>query len=296
MDAESCWEGAVALYKLRRVMFSRTLLVILGCCSLMSCGGSDSPPDADGDSHADSSDCAPSDPGAWATLAFLSRDTDTDGFRVDATGSICAGAGLPAGYFAGATPASSVDCDDTDATRWATLTFAARDRDGDEHAVAESGSLCTGAALPAGYVAEAVGADVDCDDADPGIWIEVGYLGRDRDGDGHPVSEAGQLCLAAQVLPAGYAAQVPAALLDCADADSTRWRLVSVYQDQDGDGVGAGARQQQCMGVAPSAGFSLKGYDPNDDAGDPDAVLVSDIELPPTLRIVAEEADDEEIF
>jgi hypothetical protein len=89
---------------------------------------------------------------------------------------------------------------------------------------------------------------------------------------------------------------VSALLRDCDDADPMRWRLVSVYRDRDGDGVGSGSRESQCLGLAPAAGFSLKGYDPNDVAADPAAALVSDFDLPPALRATPDDSDDEDIF
>ena len=271
------------------VSIARLVAICLGCVSLMSCGGSDGPRDADEDSRPDSADCAPANANAWQSLPFRSRDADADGFRADSAGSICAGASVPAGYFADAAPVGSVDCDDADRTRWANLAFESRDQDGDQHRVAESGTRCAGAALPAGFFADVIaGADVDCDDADAAVWINVDYAGRDRDADGHLVNEAGQLCHSGTTLPAGYATQVPVPLTDCDDADVTRWRMVSVYRDLDGDGVGSGTRLMQCHGAAPGTGLSLSGYDPNDDAADPGAVTVSDTDLPVTLLMVVE--------
>ena len=157
--------------------------------------------------------------------------------------------------------------------------------------------MCVGAALPAGYAADAVAsADADCNDADVTRWLTVSYAGRDRDSDEHPVAEPGELCQGAAALPAGYSASAPPELRDCDDGDVTRWRLISVYRDADGDGVGAGPRTVACLGRDPAAGFSLKGYDPNDDASDPDASLVSNFDLPPDFRTPPEEADDEDIF
>lgn len=266
----------------------------LACLALVACGGSSDPLDADNDAHPDSADCAPADATAWQSLAFRSRDVDSDGFRVDSSGSTCAGSGLPAGYFSDPTPANSADCDDTDRTRWASLAFASRDEDADARRVNQAGSLCSAAALPAGYFADDIGtSEPDCDDADPARWILLAYRGRDRDGDGRPVAETGNLCHSAATLPADYAADVPASLADCDDADAARWRRVSVYLDRDGDGVGAGTRLVQCHGATPTAGLSLKGYDPNDDPDDPDAALVSELDLPQTLLIAEQEARDD---
>jgi hypothetical protein len=242
-------------------------------------------------------DCDDGDRSRFTTRTFASRDRDADSHRINESGSICAGAALPATYFADLVAANEVDCDDDDPGLWANRAFASYDGDNDSHGVSLAGSMCVGAALPEHYSADSVAAnDADCDDADPGRWITVNYRGRDRDEDGHPVDEPGQLCLAAAALPATYAAQVPALLRDCDDDNAAHWRLASVYRDQDGDGVGAGPREIQCLGSVPAAGFSLQGYDPNDLATDPAAAQIAEIDLPPTLKAPPEDADDEDIF
>jgi hypothetical protein len=273
---------------------SRLIVMLLGCVTLAACGGSEGPHDQDKDSHADSEDCAPSDASRWQSLEFRSRDGDIDGFRAGSSGSICAGGALPAGYFSDAAPANSADCDDADRTRWISLAFASRDVDADTFRVNVSGNVCSAATLPAGYFPNDVGdSEPDCDDADAGRWTIAAYVGRDRDLDAHPVAEAGNLCYSAAALPASYVTAVPAQLVDCDDANPARWRLVSVYHDRDGDGVGAGTRLLQCHGALPTVGLSFMGYDPNDDPDDPDAALVSEYELPQTLLIAEQEADDE---
>jgi hypothetical protein len=277
------------------MLASRFGVMLMSCLILVSCGGSDGEPDDDRDQHPNSVDCAPSDASAWRTVSFHSRDADNDGMRVDTAGQMCVGIALPAGYFAETTPSGSVDCDDADATRWAMLPYASRDADGDTYRVNEAGSMCVGAALPAGYSTDAISpTEADCNDSDATLWLIVGFAGRDRDVDGYPVVESGELCLGGAVaLPAGYAASAEPSVLDCDDEDATRWRFISTYRDADGDGVGAGARVMACLGRNPSAGFSFKGYDPNDDADDPDAVLVSDIDLPPALMMSPEDADED---
>lgn len=204
---------------------------------LAGCKGSDEPPDADNDSFADASDCAPQDAQAWQMLTFASRDDDADGFRANTGGQVCAGATLPANRFAVAAAGAEIDCDDANATRWALRHHDAVDADRDGAAVAGAGDLCTGAALPAGYVAVLpAAADRDCNDANAAAWALRHYEAVDADRDGYAVAGAGDLCTGA-ALPAGYVATLPAAPdLDCDDADATEWRLHSyASRDQDAD-------------------------------------------------------------
>jgi hypothetical protein len=242
-------------------------------------------------------DCDDSDRTRFTAHAFASRDSDGDSYRINEAGTLCAGAEMPASYYADAVTTGDVDCNDTDGSIWANLSFASYDGDSDSHRVGLSGTICAGAALPAAYSVDSIASpDADCDDADATRWIGVNYLGRDRDVDGHPIDDPGLLCLAVAALPATFVSTVPALMRDCDDADSARWRLVSVYRDQDGDGVGAGAREIQCLGSAAATGFSLKGYDPNDVAADPAAALIADFDLPTTVTTPADEGDDEDIF
>ena len=91
----------------------------------------------------------------------------------------------------------------------------------------------------------------------------------------------------------GYREGVQQGEQDGRQGREPQWERSSIYRDADDDGVGAGARTMACLGRGPSAGFSFKGYDPNDDADDPGAVLVSDIDLPPALMMSPEDADED---
>jgi hypothetical protein len=276
-------------------MLVRAALTVVAAILLVACSHSNSPADDDHDTHANTADCAPNDSRAWQQIAFKARDTDGDGAVASAPGQLCAGASLPAGYFADTPQPANADCDDADLARWAIRAFASRDADNDTHRVNESGTLCTGAALPAGYFADAVDVNAaDCNDADAARWLNVPFLGRDHDADGFPTDESGSLCQGNATLPTGYFAAVSAQLRDCNDLDATRWRVAAVYRDQDGDGVGAGAWTFPCLGRSPPAGFSFKGFDPNDNAADPSAALVSDFDIPPPMREPPQEADDED--
>ena len=93
--------------------------------------------------------------------------------------------------------------------------------------------------------------------------------GGDGDGDD---SEGGQTALDAD--QDGF---VPPE--DCNDADSSMWRLMTVWADADGDAVGAGRGTVTCVGNAAAAGFSLLGYDPLDDPANPSSPGTSTVEL-----------------
>lgn len=279
------------------------LLTALVCClTIAGCGGDDKPPpivpplDSDRDLVADTVDCAPQDAQAWQTLNYLSRDEDADGFRVNFTGQVCAGSALPPRLSAAAVSGSDVDCNDSDVTRWATLQYAAVDSDRDGFGVAGAGSLCGGAALPAGMLATLPAAqDIDCDDADAAKWRLMTWASRDNDGDGHRVNSSGTLCNQGSLPAYLFAATEETPNLDCDDADAARWRWMGVYRDADGDGVGSGAATRACIGTVPAQGYVLTGYDPLDDPNDPLSGTVFTASLDSDLLIAVEDADDDDL-
>ena len=99
-----------------------------------------------------------------------------------------------------ATSLSGSDCAPADAARWQMLAYGFRDADGDSYTVAQSGSLCSGAALPAGYATAAHGND--CNDGDAALWRWL-VLYTDSDGDGVGVMPRQVSCLGS-ALPAGW--------------------------------------------------------------------------------------------
>jgi hypothetical protein len=218
---------------------ARTLMRVPRSCwflilsvALIACSyGDRSPPDSDGDSIADTEDCATGDP-----------------------------------------------------TRWQLLRFQSIDADGDTHYVATSGMVCSGASLapPRSVFSVRLGSE-DCNDADNTRWQLLGYVAVDSDLDGFSVAGAGQVC-SGSTLPSGYGTMVPAtSVVDCNDTEASRWRFMTTFSDADGDGIGSGAGTPVCIGSAPGTGFSLYGYDPLDDPGDPDAPLASNFDLPSWL-------------
>jgi len=150
---------------------------------VVACGGGSKSrnDDADGDSIADAQDCAPNNPAASRLLAFQSADADADGHFVNAEGEVCAGAALPSQYSADPI-AGDPDCDDADDMAWQLLAYVARDADADGHDVAIAGEVCSGATLPAGYMATAAVPPADCDDADSSAWRFMTTY-ADADGD-----------------------------------------------------------------------------------------------------------------
>lgn len=79
---------------------------------------------------------------------------------------------------------------------------------------------------------------------------------------------------------------------DCATDDHTRWRNVMVYADFDGDGVGAGDGTLSCIGANADAGYSVKGYDPNDNPSDPNSSDEMDFDIPNEF-LIAIDSDGE---
>jgi hypothetical protein len=144
---------------------------------------------------------------------------------------------------------AEADCDDNNPAVWQNLAYSFRDADGDTHAVALSGTICSGDALPPGYFTTTAGAP-DCDDSDPAIFaLVVGFLNGDGDrfGDGPAVP----FCTAGS-LPAGYA-EIGG---DCAPGDAARWvdRPYS-FRDADDDGKAIAETGTVCSGDALPPGF-----------------------------------------
>jgi hypothetical protein len=94
-------------------------------------------------------DCDDNDASTWQMLPYGARDADGDGLYVAASGQLCAGAGLPAGYGAIAPQAKVADCDDTLAIVWRLRTTYV-DADGDGVGAGRGEVSCVGAAASPG--------------------------------------------------------------------------------------------------------------------------------------------------
>ncbi|HET9598336.1 MAG TPA: hypothetical protein VFP65_22300 [Anaeromyxobacteraceae bacterium] len=189
-------------------------------------------------------DCDDRSPTGWRLQPFYA-DADHDGVAEDPAILLCAEA-PPPGY-----SATAGDCAPGDPTRWQLLPYAFRDRDADGFTVPETGTVCSGATLPPGYLD--VPSGLDCDDFDPGRFASIiGYLDGDGDGvgDGAPVT----LCTAG-ALPAPYVASGG----DCAPFDASRWQLLPyAATDGDGDGWLAAAAGTLCSGAALPWGYAAE--------------------------------------
>jgi hypothetical protein len=172
-------------------------------------GATEAGADSDGDGTLDAADCAPHDAARWRIVPALYVDADGDGFTVGGPADRCVGSSL-AGYAQAAHPE---DCDDTDASRFTTVT-AYRDEDTDGVGEGAALQMCVGGALPSGYAL----MDGDCAPIDPTRWQLMPYAYRDADGDGYTVPAAGAVCAGAS-LPRGYTNTAHGD--DCNDADPT---------------------------------------------------------------------------
>ncbi len=143
---------------------------------------------------------------------------------------------------------AEADCDDTDPDVWQDLPYSYRDADGDQHTVAETGTICTGASLPAGYATTP--GEPDCNDADAAAHtIVAGFF--DDDGDGVGAGSLATFCNDG-VLPPGYVATDG----DCATGDPARWINRSYsFRDADGDGAAVVETGMVCSGAALPPGY-----------------------------------------
>src|SRR5262249_39692489 len=108
--------------------------------------------------------------------------------------------------------------------------------------IAEVGTVCSGAALPATYLTSApAGRPFDCDDTNPAVSIPLTIF-TDGDGDGFGAGP-GQLACTNGSPPGG----VSTVGTDCNDGDATVWvALAYTAVDFDGDGVTAPALGTRC--------------------------------------------------
>jgi hypothetical protein len=210
------------------------------------CAGTVPPPGY----FAAATDCAPEDGLRWQLRPYAFRDADGDSASVAEEGMVCSGLALPQGY---ADTAATLDCDDTNATRWQLLDVY-RDTDGDGLGNGLVERRCSGESPEAGYAF----TDTDCAPEDRLRWQQLSYLHRDADADGATVPEAGQVC-SGLALPAGYAQVARGS--DCDDASPLLLVNWNLFPDSDGDGVGTGSREVMCAGATPPAGYSDLGTD-----------------------------------
>ncbi|HEY0987479.1 MAG TPA: hypothetical protein VGD80_10530 [Kofleriaceae bacterium] len=123
-------------------------------------------------------DCDDGNAAVFALLVGFA-DRDGDGFGDGIATPFCTAGTLPAGFV----PIDG-DCDADDPARWVNRPYSFRDADGDGAAVPETGQVCSGDALPPGYLTTApVGRPLDCDDGNPAISIPLTVF-ADGDGDG----------------------------------------------------------------------------------------------------------------
>jgi hypothetical protein len=220
------------------------------------------PPDAttdrDRDGTDDGLDCAPDDGLRWRIVPTYT-DGDRDGRGTGDPLDSCIGTGAPDGR-AGV----AGDCDDGNGAIFQLLAFTHRDGDGDGYFVAEAGTVCSGAALPAGHLATDPGTAPDCAPADPlAFALHTAYV--DTDGDTFGVEPAIQLCAGA-ALPAGFADDAS----DCAAGDAARWQLLAYsHRDSDGDGATTAEAGAVCSGAALPAGYRTAASGNDCAAGDP---------------------------
>ena len=204
--------------------------------------------DRDGDGVLDADDCSPGNPTMWRT-AWTWYDNDRDGHGVGVSAPVCYGDALPARRSLDGT-----DCDDNASGIYQQLPYAFRDADLDQRVVAEAGTVCSGAALPRGYLATSPGTPPDCAPTDRTRFVEVSRF-ADEDDDGFGVGDAQTLCIGAT--EPEHWARVGG---DCATPDRDRWQMLSYsFRDIDGDGVTVAESGSVCTGAALPEGYRTVG-------------------------------------
>ncbi|RKG61717.1 hypothetical protein D7V80_33400 [Corallococcus sp. CA054B] len=186
-------------------------------------------------------------------------DEDADGVGSGAEVPVCGGATVPTGF-----STQDTDCAPQDATAWRMRSFTHRDADGDTYTVAQSGTVCSGTALPAGHASQPLSGE-DCDDSNAAVFRSLAAY-PDTDGDGVGAGAPTVLCTNGQV-PSPWSDRDT----DCAEEDAARWqKLTALHADQDGDGVTAPIPAQRvCSGEALPAPYFFKAV--GNDCDDADA-------------------------
>ncbi|QRN96548.1 hypothetical protein JRI60_47395 [Archangium violaceum] len=199
------------------------------------------------------SDCDDTQATRWALVTSY-VDTDGDGFGTGDAVLQCT-TGIPELGYA----PRGQDCAPGDNTRWRMLAYSHRDEDLDGATRAESGQVCGGAALPAGYT-QSPGGD-DCNDTNAAVQVSWSVF-PDTDGDGVGAGSRETVC-AGKERPAGYS---PTGT-DCEPEDASHWQWLSyLHRDTDLDGFTVPSPGQVCSGTALPPGYatSARGEDCDD--------------------------------
>jgi len=157
------------------------------------------------------------------------------------------GGGMRGGDSDGDGAADTEDCAAHSAERWRNLD-SFRDEDEDGVGAGPMTALCTGEALPPGWVLRAG----DCDDGDSTRWRGVEGLYPDQDGDGATAQGPVTACVGNAL--DGYREQPGAP--DCDDRDARFQQSTTGWLDSDGDGIGSGQSVAYCLGARPPPGYA----------------------------------------
>lgn len=201
-------------------------------------------------------DCDDGDAGSFVELAgFL--DVDGDQFGDGPALSFCTAGVLPAGH-----APSAGDCAPTNSAAWMMRAYEYRDADGDGAAVPSSGQVCSGAALPPGYLLQPPARPNDCDDRNPQVF-ETLMVFRDGDGDGFGAGTSRYTCTNGTAPPGTSIFGS-----DCDDTSASRWMsLFYVAIDRDGDGATVPESGTRCTAgfLTPPYYAAAIGHDCDDD-------------------------------
>jgi hypothetical protein len=181
-------------------------------------------------------DCDDADPAIFTSVVGF-FDGDDDHVGDGPAMAFCTAGSLPAHY-----AETDGDCAPADATRFTDRPYSFRDADGDGAAIAETGTVCSGTVLPAGYLATAPDdRPLDCDDTNPAVSVALTIF-TDADGD-HVGAGPAQLACTSGTVPAGFSLTGT----DCDDANSTLFlSLAYTAADFDGDSFTVPAMGTQC--------------------------------------------------
>jgi hypothetical protein len=190
-------------------------------------------------------DCDDADPAVFASVVgFFDGDGDT--FGDGPAMPFCTAGSLPAHYVA-----RDGDCAPDDATQWVDRPYNFRDADGDGAAIAQTGTVCSGDELPAGYFVTAPpGQPLDCDDTNRDVKFALTIF-ADVDGDLIGAGQ-GQLACTNGTPPPGFSTSGT----DCDDTDPAVF-ISRVYTAVDFDGD---TFTTPAMGTRCTAGTLLPPY------------------------------------
>jgi len=134
--------------------------------------------DSDIDGVTDDQDVCPGVDDALQTTRYKLTDADNDGYADGSLSALVCPSNTE--YTLTLPEVIYNDCDGANGSKWQMLSYSHRDADGDGHSIVSAGSICSGNALPAGYLTSPLGT-TDCSDTNDAYHTVATYYSYPAD-------------------------------------------------------------------------------------------------------------------